>query len=238
MKSTIWISHRGLSDHCDENSLAAFHRAVEAGFNWLETDLHTTRDKHIVLCHDPVLNFIASTSGHIAEKTRHELEKIRLNRGERLLFLDEFMQVFSHCHWVFDIKPETEQQTVSLLKTMFSNNPDLLHNIIFLFWSKAAQQLMLKDFPQAVCFPREDECYRAGLSVLSGLAVLGGIRAAQTYSLTPKLLGLPVLNQRIVRSFHQRDAQVLGYLPETQQEIQQCLAAGVDYILSNQAPVL
>ncbi len=236
MNKPVWISHRGLSAQHDENSLQAFSLAVEAGFSWLETDLHSCSDQHIVLCHDSELSRVSAVSGHIADMTRRELTDIRLKQGEKLLFLDEFMTAFAQCHWVFDIKPATEQQTITLLKEILRNKPDLLTNITFLFWSKTAQQLLLEDFPQAMCFPREDECYRAGLSVLSGLAVFGGIRAVQIYSLTPRFLGLPVLNQRIVRSFHRRGAQVLGYLPETQREIQQCLTAGVDYILSNHPP--
>lgn len=237
----IWISHRGLSQEHDENSLAAFKSACAAGFSWLETDLHSTRDEHIVLCHDAELSRLSASSSalkKISEMTRMELEAVTLNRGEKLLFLDEFMLEFAHQNWVFDIKPASALQTIKCLKIILKNNRGLLNKIIFLFWSAEHQSLLLNSFPEAVCFPREEECYRAGIAVLFRLAVLGQIKKNKIYSVTAKLLGLPLLNKRIVRTFHQRGARVIGYLPETSSEVQQCLDAGVDYILSNNRPAV
>lgn len=217
---TIWISHRGLSHEHDDNTQIAFKLACESGFTWLETDLHTTKDDHIVLCHDPELSHVSSSSGMIANMERSELEKIQLKRGGTFLFLDEFMQEFSQQNWVFDIKPATVVQTMSLLRPILLRNRGLLNKIIFLFWSAKQQALFLKDFPEAVCFPREGECYRAGITYLLGLAVFGRIKKDQIYSLKPKFLGLPLLNKRMVQGFHKRGAQVIGYLPETNNETQ------------------
>ncbi len=232
-----WISHRGLSQYHDENSRASFKLACEAGFSWLETDLHSTSDDHIVLCHDPELSRVSFSSGKIKDMCRKDLEKIQLNKGGKLLFLDEFMLEFNKQNWVFDIKPVSALQTVSILKTILLNNKDLLKKIIFLFWNKRQQTLFLNDFPQAICFPRKEECYQAGIATLLGLSLLGNIKKNNIYSVTPKLLGLPLLNKRIVKTFHKHKAKVIAYLPETSSEEQQCLNAGVDYILSNKKPV-
>ncbi len=234
---TTWISHRGLSHEHDENTQLAFKQACEAGFTWLETDLHTTKDDHIVLCHDPELSHVSSSTGTIAKMERSELEVIQLKKGGSFLFLDEFMQQFSQQNWVFDIKPATVVQVMMVLKPILLSNRDLLNKIIFLFWSAEQQALFLKDFPEAVCFPRKEECYRAGVTCLLGLAVLGRIKKKQIYSLTPRFLGLPLLNQRMIGGFHKRGAQVIGYLPETEKETQLCLDAGVDYILTNHSPI-
>jgi len=231
-----WISHRGLAQHYDENTLAAFRAACESGFSHLETDLRCSRDGHIVLCHDSDLSRLSLSSGIVEQMSRTELEKIQLHKGEKLLFLDEFMLLFKDYHWVFDIKPESAQQTINRLSSILEQNPDLLKKIIFLFWNKQEQREFLNLFPQALCFPRIQECYHAGFAVLFGLAVFAKIKKNKVYSITPKILGLPLLNKRIVRVFHKRNAQVLGYLPETKDETQQCVTAGVDYILTNHAP--
>ncbi len=235
--TTQWISHRGLSQNHDDNSKASFRLACEAGFSWLELDLHTSNDDHIVLCHDSELSRLSSSSGKIEQMRRSELEKIQLHKGERLLFLDEFMLEFEQQNWVFDIKPSTVIQTMNTLKRILRNDKNLLNKIIFLFWSDEHQNAFLNEFPKAICFPRKEECYRAGIATLLGLSVLGNIKENKIYSLTPKFFGLPLLNKRMVQTFHRHGAQVIGYLPETSDEIQQCLDAGVDYILSNQHPV-
>ncbi|MCW8931926.1 MAG: glycerophosphodiester phosphodiesterase family protein [Gammaproteobacteria bacterium] len=234
---TVWISHRGLSQDHDDNTRSSFKLACDAGFSWLETDLHTTSDNHIVLCHDFELSHVSLSSGEIKNMTRLELEKIQLNKGEKLLFLDDFMMEFSQQNWIFDIKPSTAVQTMKILSSLLKNDKALLNKIIFLFWNAEQQAHFLRDFPTAVCFPRKDECYRAGVSALLRLPALGRIQKNKIYSLTPKLLGLPLLNKRIVQVFHKQNAQVIGYLPETKNEVQQCIDAEVDYILSNQKPV-
>ncbi len=239
IRSSIqWISHRGLSQTHNDNTLESFKLSCQAGFSYLETDLHSTYDNHIVLCHDSELGSMSNANGLIEQMTRSELEQIELNKGGKLLFLDQFMLEFKAFNWVFDIKPESARQTMRILTPILNKDKTLLRKIIFLFWSKQEQTLFLKDFPDAVCFPRIEECYRAGITSLLGLALLGKIKEHQIYSITPKFLGLPLLNKRIVQTFHRHNAKVLAYLPNSKKETQQCIIAGVDYILTNEQPLL
>src|SRR4029078_3543189 len=46
-------AHRGASAELPENTLPAFARAVEIGVDALETDVHLTRDGHLIVAHDP-----------------------------------------------------------------------------------------------------------------------------------------------------------------------------------------
>jgi glycerophosphoryl diester phosphodiesterase len=231
----IWISHRGLALQYDENTDEAFTAACEARFSWLETDLQSTADDHIVLCHDAQLSSISSSLEQVDQLTRQQLETVQLHKGGHLLFLDQFMAQFSKQNWVFDIKPETAPQTIKNLQKILHNEPLLLKKIIFLFWSKQQQHLFLTEFPQAICFPRIEQCYRAGIAILLGLSGFAQIEKGKIYSLTPKFLGLPLLNRRIVKKFHQQGAKIIAYLPKTEQESQQCLQAGVDFVLSNES---
>jgi glycerophosphoryl diester phosphodiesterase len=47
------IAHRGASLDAPENTLDAFALAVEQGADMIETDLHLTADRDVVLVHDP-----------------------------------------------------------------------------------------------------------------------------------------------------------------------------------------
>jgi glycerophosphoryl diester phosphodiesterase len=46
-------AHRGAAHELPENTLPAFRRALALGATALETDVHLTRDGHVVLSHDP-----------------------------------------------------------------------------------------------------------------------------------------------------------------------------------------
>ena len=224
-----WISHRGLCQHADENTLASFQAGVEAGFHYLETDLRATRDGHIVLCHDQILNRPDAIEINVSNSTREQLKKVKLSKGSPLLFLDQFILEFNQVGHVFDIKPETGFEVIILLSHCKIN----LEKTIFLLWSSSQQKALLKIFPEANCFASENECKRAGFSILFRMPFLGGIRPAKIYSIPPFFKGYSLLQEKFINRYNQYGAKVLAYLPETKEEAQMAIDANVEYILSN-----
>lgn len=74
------FAHRGLHDNSSdapENSLAAFRKAVDAGFG-IEFDVHVTKDHIPVVFHDFRLDRICGKEGIIEEHTYEELQQYRL----------------------------------------------------------------------------------------------------------------------------------------------------------------
>ena len=49
------IAHRGEPVSFPENSIAGYEAVLQAGANWIETDVQITADGVPVLCHDPSL---------------------------------------------------------------------------------------------------------------------------------------------------------------------------------------
>ena len=56
-----------------ENSMAAFARAVDEGFAYVELDVHATADRVAVVHHDPTLDRTTDGYGPIARHTAAEL---------------------------------------------------------------------------------------------------------------------------------------------------------------------
>lgn len=75
----IKFAHRGLYDNSrvPENSLAAFRKAVEAGYA-VEMDVRLTKDGRVVVFHDDTLTRMCGISGRVADMTLKELESMRL----------------------------------------------------------------------------------------------------------------------------------------------------------------
>ena len=72
------FAHRGLWDkESPENSLAAFRKAVDAGYG-IEFDIHKTRDGEVVVFHDDTLLRMCGVEGKVEEKTLAELQELRL----------------------------------------------------------------------------------------------------------------------------------------------------------------
>ena len=55
-------AHRGNSGEQPENTLPAFRSAIDAGADWIETDVYLTKDRQLVLSHD-------SDTGRTGDKT-------------------------------------------------------------------------------------------------------------------------------------------------------------------------
>ncbi len=70
------IAHRGASGTAPENTIVAFEKAIEAGADVLEMDVHATSDGHIVVMHDPALGRTTDGSGPISALTLKQVKKL------------------------------------------------------------------------------------------------------------------------------------------------------------------
>lgn len=237
---TTWISHRGYTKNATENTAKAFDDAIALGFDHLETDLRTTRDGHIVLCHDPELSRISANQTKVCDLTRKELEAVTLAKGEAFLFFDEFVDRYSHLNWILDIKPDSAEQTITGLGYWLKDpaaESFLRQRARFLMWRPGHERQIQQVVSNALCLARDKACVRAGLSALVGLAGLG-VKQDGVYAIPPKLSGLPLLSKSLVKRYHKQSAKVIGYLPESVAEHKQALDAGVDELLTNHADLM
>lgn len=71
---TMIVAHRGASGVAPENTLAAIDSALRSPADWIEIDIHQTRDGQVVLLHDPTVDRTTDGQGKVAELT---LEQVR-----------------------------------------------------------------------------------------------------------------------------------------------------------------
>ncbi|KAJ6144119.1 hypothetical protein N7470_008014 [Penicillium chermesinum] len=105
------ISHRGYKAKYPENTLCAIDKAVQAGTNALELDLHLSKDGVIVLSHDPTLKRCYGIDKKVAECDWDYLKTLRTINAPhepmpRLLDVLEYVRQPDREHlWVLlDIK--------------------------------------------------------------------------------------------------------------------------------------
>lgn len=79
------IAHRGASGQAPENTLAAFHRALETGADAVELDVHLSADGVPVVIHDPLLDRTTDGQGLVKEHPLEALRRLDAGRwfGER-----------------------------------------------------------------------------------------------------------------------------------------------------------
>jgi glycerophosphoryl diester phosphodiesterase len=72
----IVIAHRADHEHAPENTLAAIEDAIRCDADYVELDLRTTRDGHLVLSHDASVDRMTGSHGAVATLTLAELQQL------------------------------------------------------------------------------------------------------------------------------------------------------------------
>jgi glycerophosphoryl diester phosphodiesterase len=81
MQEFLRIAHRGYSAKYPENTILAFTKAIEAGVDMIELDLHSSRDDELVVIHDDSIDRTSDGRGRVAELTLTDLRKYNFNNG-------------------------------------------------------------------------------------------------------------------------------------------------------------
>ena len=82
MIAPLFAAHRGGAALWPENSLLAFGNALALGVDYLELDVHLSRDGEVMVIHDATLERTTTGSGTVRERTAAELGALRLkDRG-------------------------------------------------------------------------------------------------------------------------------------------------------------
>ena len=97
--ATLLAAHRGGAALWPENSLLAFRNAIALGADFIEFDVHLSKDGQLVVIHDPTLERTTTGAGPVKDRTVAELKAVRLKdrtgavTGEMVPTLDEVVAV-------------------------------------------------------------------------------------------------------------------------------------------------
>lgn len=110
------LAHRGLTyegslEVFDENTLEAFARAIEVGADFIESDIHVTKDLVPVLYHDPDLRRATGKRTLVSSLGLSELKQIRLPLGGRIPTLAEALERFPKAKFNLDLKTQFAEAT-------------------------------------------------------------------------------------------------------------------------------
>ena len=115
--SVLALAHRGGAGHPDlhglENTLTAFRHAVDAGYDYLETDVHVTADGVLLAFHDSVLDRVSDHRGAVEDLTYDEIRRARIGGHERIPTLAELFEAFPDARFNIDVKSEASVEALA-----------------------------------------------------------------------------------------------------------------------------
>ena len=90
---TYVTGHRGAAGLKPENTLAGFREAVALGADFVECDVHLSKDNQVVVIHDDTLDRTTNMTGAIRALTLDEIRRADAGGGGQVPTLDEVLDI-------------------------------------------------------------------------------------------------------------------------------------------------
>ena len=229
------IAHRGGMGLAPENTLAAFARAAALGLTYLETDVRTTRDGHVVCFHDASLARVTGHPGGVADLDLAAVRRLRVHGVDQIPTLTEALASFPEARFAIDLKDE---RSVVAMARLLRGNPAWARRICVAgAWSRWLMRLQ----DQVPCVTTA-----LGWRSLTTLVACsrGGVRPRVAvdrgaFAHVPMRLGrLPIHSERVLGRAHQLGIRVVVWTVDDPATMRSLLDAGVDGIITDRPDVL
>ncbi|WP_405919114.1 glycerophosphodiester phosphodiesterase [Streptomyces longwoodensis] len=229
----IPFAHRGGAADGLENTAAQFRRALEAGYRYLETDVHATRDGKLVAFHDATLDRVTDGAGRIADLLWSDVRHARVAGKEPVPLFEELLEAFPEARWNVDLKAEPA-----------------LHPLLNLIGrANAWDRVCVGSFSEArvvraqrLAGPRLATSYGTrgvlGLRLRSWGLPAEPRRPAVAAQVPESQSGVPVVDARFVRAAHARGLQVHVWTVNEPERMHRLLDLGVDGIMTDHIDTL
>jgi len=119
------VAHRGAHNGIPENTLAAYKAAIEMGVDFVEIDLRTTKDGHIVSIHNKDIDSYVTNGQHglVSEMTLEQLRQLDIGSrigtqwsGERIPTFEEILELCKGRVGIYlDLKGASVDKVVSMI---------------------------------------------------------------------------------------------------------------------------
>ncbi|MDX3642678.1 glycerophosphodiester phosphodiesterase [Streptomyces sp. MB09-02B] len=229
----IAFAHRGGAADGLENTTAQFRRAVEAGYRYIETDVHATLDGKLVAFHDSTLDRMTDGAGRLADLPWKEIRHARVAGAEPVPLFEDLLEEFPDVRWNIDVKAEP---ALHPLLNLIARTQSWDRVCVGAFSESRVARA------QRLAGPRLATSY--GTSGVLGLrlrswGVPATVRRSAVAAQVPEShAGVPVVDHRFVRAAHARGLQVHVWTVNEPQRMHRLLDLGVDGIMTDHIDTL
>jgi glycerophosphoryl diester phosphodiesterase len=228
------FAHRGGAAEGRENTLAAFTRAVDLGYTYLETDAHATADGVLLAFHDHTLDRVTDRRGRVAELPYREVRRARIGGVEEIPLLEDLLGAWPDVRFNIDIKeaPAIWPLADAIRRTGAHDR------VCVTSFSEARLVAARRAIGREVCFslgPRGVAALRtAAMSSGYGRLLTGLARSGAACAQVPiGFRGLRVTTRAFVQTAHAVGMQVHVWTVDDPRQMEQLLDLGVDGIMTD-----
>ncbi|KUL42207.1 glycerophosphodiester phosphodiesterase [Actinoplanes awajinensis] len=228
------FAHRGGAAEGDENTAAAFARAVGLGYRYVETDVHATADGVPVVIHDDRLDRVAGRPGRVADLTWADLSTVRVGGAAAVPRLDEVLDAWPQVRFNVDVKSDAvAEPAVATVRRAGAEDRVLLAS----FSDARLARVRALAGPRVATSVGRRGVARLRLASITGMPVRlpESVAAVQI----PVRHGrFTVLTPRFLTYVHRLRREVHVWTVDDPEEMRRLLDMGVDGIMTDRVEVL
>jgi glycerophosphoryl diester phosphodiesterase len=229
------FAHRGGAADGDENTLAAFERAVRLGYRYVETDTHATADGVAVVFHDHTLARVAGRPERIRSLRWAELSRVRVDGEQVVPRLADVLGGYPDIRFNIDVKDDAAvQPTLDAVRAAGA-----LHRVLLASFSDARTARMRAAVGPEVATSLGSRgvarLWAASRAGRGAARIAARVAAAQV---PPRQGPVRVVDERFVRYAHRLGLQVHVWTIDAPDRMHELLDLGVDGIMTDRIDVL
>lgn len=226
-EKTLIIAHRGASNLAPENTLKAFKKAIELKADYIEFDVHQSKDGEIVIMHD---SNTLRTTGHlelIKDMTLEELKKLDCGDGERIPTLRELVKL---AKGKISLNCEVKVRGIAELIIKILNEEDSLETTIISSFKHDILLKIQKLEPRIKLASLEPNRIGWIRSWLSRKKLIRVAISNKFYAINPFF---KLVNQNFIARAYKNNLKIFPWTVNSDSAIKKLINIGVDGIITN-----
>lgn len=231
------MAHRGFSPDGLENSMAAFRAAVELGYRYLETDVHTTADGVLLVFHDPSLDRVTDGTGRISRLPAGTVAQARISGLEPIPLFKELVSAFPDVRLNLDVKDWSSVPGLAAAIEQYGVHDQVL----IASFSDRRRRAVLKRLSRPVAGSAgivSNALFTVLGPVLPARVIRRALRGVHALQVPVSYGAVRVVTPGFVRRAHRHGLQVHVWTINDPAEMHGLLDLGVDGIVTDRADLL
>ncbi len=228
----IPFAHRGGAGVFPENTLPAFQNAVDMGYKYIETDVHSSKDGIVFAFHDDSLDRVTGHIGKISDLTSKEISKIEISGFAKIPTLLELLEAFPEVK--INIDPKADSVVPPLINLLKHTN-SVSRVCIGSFSDKRIKQIR-KELGSRLCVSAGP---KAVMKFLAGKFCFSSSKTYYHCLQVPQRSGpVKIVTPAFIEKAHSRGLQVHVWTVDDHKEITELLDLGVDGLMTDEPSIL
>ncbi|MFX1303321.1 MAG: glycerophosphodiester phosphodiesterase [Promethearchaeota archaeon] len=201
----FYIGHRGTRTNFDENTIGAFEEAVNFGAEYIEFDIHRTKDRQLIILHDSSLDRTTNGHGLVKDCSFAEIRNFKTRiKKEQIPSLSDVLERFiGRVKFMIELKGTNVREDIC----NFVKKKKLINECIFSCRRLDDLKEMKKRFPESKI------CYNITKGI--GLKLVDFLKLGRRKSLPFKIDMISLRSNLITKEFieicHKNDVFALSW---------------------------